>query len=219
MINKENLSIIIADDHPIFRSGLKNIISAEDNINIIGEAADGIKALELILEKSPDIAILDMSMPGMTGLNVLKSLKEKGSTARVVFLTMFMEEDIFDEAMELGINGYVLKESAENDILECINQVATNNYYISPLISNLLIKRHHKLEELSRQTPLLENLTPTERKILKLISRNKTSKEISEELFVSYRTIENHRTNINNKLNLKGSHSLIKFAIENKTLL
>lgn len=215
----EKVRIIIADDHPIFRGGLKNIIKDEENIQIIGEAADGKKALELILNEAPDIAVLDMSMPEKTGLQVLREMKDMKCKTKVIFLTMFREEDIFDEAMDLGIDGYVLKESAENDIVDCINQVAKNNYYISPLISNLFVKRRNKTEDLGRQKPSIGNLTPTERRILKLISQNKTSKEISEELFISYRTIENHRTNISNKLNLHGSHSLVKFAIENKSLL
>jgi DNA-binding NarL/FixJ family response regulator len=215
----EQVRIIIADDHPIFRGGLKNIIKDEEYIKIIGEAADGNKALELILSESPDIAVLDMSMPEKTGLQVLRELKEKKCKTKVIFLTMFREEDIFNEAMDLGIDGYVLKESAENDIVDCITQVAKNNYYISPLISNLFVKRRNKIEDLGNQMPSIGNLSPSERRILKLISQNKTSKEISEELFISYRTVENHRTNISNKLDLHGSHSLVKFAIENKSLL
>lgn len=215
----DKIRIIIADDHPIFRSGLKCIIKDEENIQIIGEAADGKKALELILNEKPDIAVLDMSMPEKTGLQVLRELKDRESKAKVIFLTMFLEEDIFDEAMNLGIDGYVLKESAENDIVDCINQVAKNNYYISPLISNLFVKRRNKIEDLKRQSPSLINLTPTERRILKLISQNKTSKEISEELFISSKTVDNHRTNISNKLNLHGTHSLLKFAIENRSLI
>jgi DNA-binding NarL/FixJ family response regulator len=215
----EEIKIIIADDHPIFRSGLKTIIKDEENIILIGEASDGQKALELILNEKPDIAILDMSMPVKTGLQILRELKDKKSKTKVIFITMFREEDIFNEAMNHGVEGYVLKECAENDIVECIKQVAKNNYYISPLISNLLLKRRNKMDELDRQNPSIENLTPTERRILKLVGENMTSKQISEELFISPRTIDNHRTNISNKLNLHGTHSLVKFAIENKFIL
>lgn len=216
---KDKIKIIIADDHPIFRDGLKQLIEKEDNMSVTGEAEDGQKALELIQKNKPDIAILDMSMPEKTGLDVLRELRNKKMKTKIIFLTMFKEEDIFNEAMDLGVEGYVLKESAENDILLCINRVAQDNYCISPMISNLMIKRMNRKSELNRQKPSLENLTPTERRILKLISRNKTSKEISDILFISYRTIENHRTAISNKLNLHGTHSLVKFAIENKLLL
>lgn len=211
------IKVVIADDHPIFRSGLRQIIDTENNIKIIGEADNGQKALDLIKELKPDIAILDIDMPKMTGLEVLKNLKDDNT--RVIFLTMYAEEDIFDEAMNLGIKGYVLKDSAVNDIIECISTVNEDNYYISPSVSNFLVNRRKKLNELRSNNPNLQKLTMAERKVLKFISENKTSKEIADVLFLSSRTIENHRTNICNKLNLKGSHSLIKFAIENKALL
>ncbi len=213
----EEIKLIIADDHPIFREGLRQIIEKDNKIKIIGEADNGAKALELITEKKPDIALLDIDMPKLTGLEVLKQVADM--PVKVVFLTMYSEEDIFDEAMGLGIKGYVLKDSAVNDILECISSVSEGNYFISPSMSNLLLKRRQKLAELRKTTPMLDNLTPTERKVLRYISQNKTSKEIADILFLSHRTIENHRTNISNKLNLRGSHSLIKFAIENKSLL
>lgn len=215
----EEIRIIIADDHPIFRSGLKSILKDETNIQIVGEASDGNKALELISELNPDIAVLDMSMPEKTGLQVLRELKNNKSKVKVIFLTMYREEDMFDEAMNLEVDGYVLKESAENDIVECINQVAKNNYYISPVISNLFVKRRNKTAELDKQNPALLKLTLTERRVLKLVSQNKTSKEISEELFISPKTVDNHRTSISNKLNLHGTHSLVKFAIENRSLI
>lgn len=213
----EEIKLIIADDHPIFREGLRQIIEKDSRIKIIGEADNGQKALELIEEKKPDIALLDIDMPKLTGLEVLK--KVSGTPVKIIFLTMYSEEDIFDEAMGLGIKGYVLKDSAVNDILECIFSVSEGNYFISPSMSNLLLRRRKKMTDLRKSNPMLDNLTPTEKKILRFISQNKTSKEIADVLFLSHRTIENHRTNISNKLNLKGSHSLIKFAIENKSLL
>lgn len=216
---KDKVKIVIADDHPIFNDGLKRLINNHNNMLVTGTAADGDEALNLIIEKEPDIAVLDIAMPVKSGLQVLKELRNKKCKTKIIFLTLFREEDIFNEAMDLGAEGYVLKESAANDITECINQVAKNNYYISPLISNLLIKRRKKTSELDRQIPMLGSLSPTERRILKLIAQDKTSKEISEELFISYRTVENHRTTISNKLNLHGTHSLVKFAIENKSLL
>lgn len=214
---EKEIRIVIADDHPIFRGGLKQIIDFDKRIKIIGEADNGQKALELITELKPDIAILDIDMPKMTGLEVLKELKD--SDVKIIFLTMYAEEDIFDEAMNLGIKGFVLKDSAVNDIIDCIYSVYDDRYYISPSVSNFLMNRRKKLNELKNNNPKLQNLTVTEKKILKYISENKTSKEIAEILFISYRTIENHRANISGKLDLKGSHSLVKFAIENKSLL
>lgn len=213
----KEIKVVIADDHPIFRNGLRQIIDTEKSIRIIGESDNGQKALEQILELKPDIAILDIDMPKLTGLEVLKNLKDDNT--KVIFLTMYAEEDIFDEAMNLGIKGYVLKDSAVNDIIECISTVSADNYYISPSVSNFLINRRKKLNELKSNNPNFQKLTHSEKKVLKYICENKTSREIADVLFLSTRTVENHRTNICNKLNLKGSHSLIKFAIENKALL
>lgn len=216
---KKKISIIIADDHPIFRSGLRQIIGDEEDIEITGEAGDGEKALEMIIEKKPDIAILDFDMPKKNGFEILKELIKMKNPVKVIFLTMYKEENIFDEAMDLGIKGYVLKESAADDICECIRLVADDRYGISPLISNFLVKRLTKNKELKKDKPGINYLTPSERKILKLISLNKSSKEIADELFISYKTVEAHRTNISKKLNLQGSLSLVRFALENKSVI
>lgn len=218
-MNKKNIQIIIADDHPIFRSGLKQIIEEDEGIEIIAFAENGEKALGIIDELNPEIAILDIDMPKMTGLQVLKELKKSKSSTKVIFLTVFSSEDIFDEAMELGVSGFVLKDCAVNDIVECIYKVSEDNYYISPSISNLLVSRRDKIKKLEKDKPNLLELTRAESNILKLIAEGKTSKEIGEELFISYKTVENHRSNMSAKLNLKGSFSLIKFALENKKLL
>ena len=158
-------------------------------------------------------------MPKKNGLQVLKDESLDKKRTRFVFLTMYKEEDMFNEAMENGIMGYVLKENAMTDIVECINTVIGNRHYISPLISGYLVQRRENIKQFESSNPSLKDLTPKELIVLKMIAENKTSKEIAEKLFISYRTVENHRTNISNKLNLHGSHSLIKFAIENKSLL
>ncbi|HMQ70263.1 MAG TPA: response regulator transcription factor [Ignavibacteria bacterium] len=213
----KDIRVIIADDHPIFRKGLRQMLNEEDNIKIIGEAENGKKALEMIIEKKPDVAILDIDMPRMTGLEVLKELK--GVDVKVIFLTMYGEQDIFEEAMNLGIKGYVIKDSALSDIIDCINSVMNDRYYLSPSMSDFLVNRKKKFSELNNSNPGINQLTLSEKRILKYITENKTSKEIAEILFISYRTVENHRANISGKLNLKGSQSLLKFAIENKNLL
>jgi DNA-binding NarL/FixJ family response regulator len=213
---EKEITVIIADDHPIFRNGLRQMLNEEANIAILGEADNGEKALSLIREKKPDIAILDIDMPRMTGLEVLRELKDE--EVKVIFLTMYGEEDIFEEAMSLGIKGYVIKDSAVSDIIDSIYSVMDGRYYISPSMSDFLINRKKKFSELKNNNPKLDDLTISEKKILKYIAENKTSKEIAEILFISYRTVENHRANISGKLNLKGTHSLVKFAIENKNL-
>ncbi len=156
---KNKIQIIIADDHPIFRGGLRQIIEDEDDIEIIGEAGDGEKALKLILEKKPEIAILDVDMPKMTGFEVLKEIIKLNNQVKIIFLTMYKEENLFNEAMDKGIKGYVLKESAADDISECIRLVANDNYAISPLISNFLVKRMRIKDDLKNVKPAINDLT------------------------------------------------------------
>jgi two-component system, NarL family, response regulator DegU len=216
---ENKIRIIMADDHPIFRSGLRQMIEEDENIKILGEADNGQGAIDLIKELNPDIALLDIDMPQKTGLEVLRELKNIKQNPKVIFLSVFADEDIYDEAMELGICGYVLKDSAVSDIIECIYKVYEGNYYISSSLSNLLVNKKSKAKKLTEQLPLIEQLTKSEKQILKFISEGRTTKEISEMLDISFKTAENHRTNISNKLGLKGSNSLLKFAIENKSQL
>ncbi|MDQ3021722.1 MAG: response regulator transcription factor [Bacteroidota bacterium] len=216
---EKKIRIIIVDDHPIFRNGLKQIIEDEEDIELIDEAADGEKALEIINKKKPDIAVLDIDMPKKTGLEVLKELNKNKNSVKIIFLTMYKEENVFNEAMDLGIKGYVLKESAVDDICASIRLVANDDYAISPVISNFLVKRLSLNQSFKKNNPSINDLTPSERKVLRLISQNKTTKEIADELFISYKTVKTHRTNISKKLNLQGSLNLVRFALENKTVI
>lgn len=216
---KKKIEIFIADDHPIYREGLQQVIERSQNFTIIGEAGDGKTALHLIEERKPDIAIIDVNMPDMSGLEVTKEIKKKEIHTKVAFLTMYKEEDLFNEAMDLGVMAYVLKDNAVTEIVKAINFIVAGRYYISPSISEYLVSRETRSKDLMQKTPGLEDLTPAERKILKLIAQGKTSKKIAAELFLSYKTVENHRSNICDKLDIHGSHSLLKFAIENKALI
>ena len=213
------IRILMADDHPVYRDGLRQIIRTEAALKIVQETGNGAEALRLARELKPDVAILDMDMPGLNGLDVARSRQSERLPFEIIFLTMYREEDMFNAAMDLGAKGYVLKESAAADILQAIHAVARGQHYISPSISGLLLNRSARGNELRRAQPGLDLLTPAERRILKLIASDKTSKEIAEQLGVSPRTIENHRTNMSAKLGLQGSHSLLKFAFENRSRL
>ena len=199
MSENKTIKIIIADDHPIFRNGLRKLIEEDSSIEIIGEAENGEAAMELITELKPMIAVLDIDMPKLSGIQVLKNLNKLKIEIKIIFLTVFASEDIFDKAMSLGISGYILKDSAVNEIKECIRKVAAGNYFISPSVSNFLINRKDRMKKLENDNPELNDLTKTELNILKLVAEGKTSKEIGDELFISFKTVENHRTNISRK--------------------
>lgn len=209
----------MADDHPIVRQGLRKIIETDKDLLIIAEAGDGQAALDLIEEYQPQVAVLDIDMPGMDGFAVVREMQRRRVATEVVFLTMLDEEETFQAAMDLNVRGYVLKDSAADEIVAAIKSVAQNRPFLSPAMSAMLLNRRRRADELAREQPGLDSLTPTERRILRLVAENKTSKEIGEELFVSYRTIEGHRANISRKLNLTGSLALVKFASANKSEL
>ncbi len=212
-------TILIADDHPLFRKGLRDIITTNNTLQVIAESTDGDSASKQIFELHPEIAILDVDMPKKSGLEVAKAVQAQALDVNIIILTMYKDEFFFNEAMDAGVRGYVLKESAIDDILESIQAVSDGKYYISPLVSNFLINRSTQQATLRSQTPLLDTLTQTERKILNFIAQGKSTSEIAEVMFISPKTVENHRTNISQKLNLHGTHSLVKFAIANKSIL
>lgn len=219
MNENKKIKIVIADDHPIFRKGLRKIIEADNEIEILGEAENGESALKKILDLKPDIALLDIDMPKLTGIQVLKELKKRKVNIKTIFLTVYSDESIFDEAMNLGILGYVLKDSAISDIINCIKSVADEKYYITPSLSDFLINIKNKLKRMEENKPALSRLTKTEMNVLSLLAEGKTSRQIGEKMFISHKTVDNHKANISDKLELRGMHILIKFAIENKAIL
>lgn len=215
----EQIRIVMADDHPIVRQGLRQMIETDKNLSIVAEAGDGQTALELIEKHQPGVTVLDIDMPKMDGFAVVRELQRKRINVEVVFLTMHSEEEIFQAAMDLGVKGYVLKDSAVTDIVSSIKSVAEQRPFLSPALSALLLNRRRRNDEFEKEQPGLHLLTPTEKRILKLIAENKTSKQIGEELFISYRTVEAHRANISRKLDLRGSLALVKFVIAHKSEL
>ena len=213
------IKIVMADDHPIVRQGLRKLIETDANLSIVAEAGDGSEALELIEIHQPDIAVLDIDMPVADGFAVVRELQKRRSGVEVIFLTMHGERAIFEAAMDLNVKGYVLKDSAVSDIVAAIKTVAKGEAFLSPALSSLLLKRRRRAEMLEQEKPGLHLLTPSEKRVLKLIAEDKTSKEIGEELFISHRTVEGHRANISRKLGLSGSLALIKFAAAYKSEL
>ncbi len=211
--------VLIADDHPIFREGLVRIIERDKSFTIVAQCGDGGEALALIRELQPEIAILDISMPTMSGLDIARSAQQEGLSVEIVILTMYKDDKYFNAAMDIGVKGYVLKDSIATELLESLRALSSGKYYISPVISELLIDRKTRLQSLAKAMPSLNELTPSERNILKLLAENKTSKEIANELFISVRTVENHRTHICNKLGIKGHNKLLQFAIEHRSAL
>jgi len=215
----DRTTVLIVDDHPLFRSGLRQVVESDSRFQVVGEAGDGETALQFIQEKKPAVAVLDVNLPGLTGLEIARKLQDKRLPTRIIILTMHKDEETCNRALDVGAKGFVVKENAVEEILKAIAAVAEGNHYLSSTISGYLVRRRHRAEALAAQKPGLDDLTKAERRILKLVAGKKTSREIAAELFISPRTVEAHRANICAKLALTGSHSLMQFALENRSAI
>lgn len=206
------MKVVIADDHPIFLAGLESILVSMPEYEIAGKATNGKQAVDLVKLHQPSLVILDIDMPVMNGIEAAEIiLKETG--AFVVILTMHKDRNTFLRVMDLGVQGYVLKENAIIDMEQCLLSVFGGGIFISPQVAHFLLQKTKVVEEKPQE---LEGLTASETRILKLVAQSKTTKTISEELFVSEKTVTNHRYNISQKLNLKGSNSLLLYALKNE---
>lgn len=209
-------TLVIADDHPLFIDGLRSLIMQENNLSLAGEAASGRQAVELIRKLNPDLAILDIELKDISGYQVAETIIKENLKTKIIFLTMYDDIEILTKALGIGVKGYLLKEHTSSEVLNCINTVLAGKTYISSLLSDNMLKIIERAAKRNSNHEFLERLTISERRILRLISLNKTSREIAKELNVSPKTIDNHRRNICDKLNIHGSNALIKFAIENR---
>lgn len=204
-------NIFIADDHPLLLKGLKDLIE-EKNYTVVGTATDGLSAYNFIIQNKPDIAILDVEMPKLTGIEIAKSCLKNNSLTKIILITLHKELDLYLQAKKLNIYGYLLKEFALDEIDNCLQSVTENKPYFSDEIKKLL-----SFDEES--DTVLKDLTPIEKRVLKLIAKDKTNKEIGRLLFISHRTVEKHRAKAITKLNIESkTGALFKWVQKNKHL-
>jgi len=212
----EPIRVVIADDHPIVRSGLKREIERQPGCLVVGEAGDGVAALELIRRTRPDVAVIDLDMPGLDGFGVARAINAERLGVALLFLTMHDGEDMFHGAMQLGARGYILKDTAVTELVQGIRTVAGGQPYVSGSLVAYLMQRRSRADALAHERPGLGNLTASERRILAMVAEGRSSRQIAEALFIHHRTVENHRTNICQKLGLSGPHALLKFALAHR---
>jgi two-component system response regulator DegU len=210
----ERSDILIADDHPLFRRGLREVISAQPDMRVVYEADTGDEAIDYLQSSRVDIAILDITMPGLDGIEVAERMSQLGLSTQVMFMTMHRDEYLFNRALDFGVRGYILKENAVTDVLQGIRMVAEGNFYISPLVSEYLVRRSTRYSSPQREG--IDALTPAERRILLMISKQMTSPQIANELGIAMKTVENHRSNMCRKLGLSGVNALIYFAMQHR---
>ena len=201
------IKVVIADDHIIFRQGLLKLLQPAEDIMVVGESGDGNEVLTLILKERPDLAILDISMPGRSGFEIAEELQSRGAGTKVIFLTMHNDPLTAKKGVLSSASGYILKDNAFEDLLYAIRAVAAGGKYISPLISDKILN----LFTVRNKNHIL---TDREIEILRLIASGLTNKQIAEKLFISIKTVETHRTKIMQKLDLHTTADLVRYAIK-----
>jgi len=211
------IRILIADDHTILRSGIRALLEVEPDIIVAGEADDGREAVRLAGQLKPDVILMDIAMPLLNGLEATRQIKREHPEIQVLVLTMYDHEEYFKQMLEAGASGYIIKRAAANELVEAIRAVYDGEAVLSPTITRLL------LEDYLNRDPVKEKddpnaLSSREREVLQLIAEGKTSRQIAELLNLSIKTIQSHRTNLMQKLNLHDRGDLIKYAIQKKII-
>jgi DNA-binding NarL/FixJ family response regulator len=213
----EQIGILVADDHPIVRSGLVVNIEREHDLTVVAETGDGDSAFRLIEQLKPQVAILDVEMPKRDGLSICRAVRERQLNTKIIFLTLHKERDLFRLAMDTGGDAFLIKDSAIGEVTTAIRAVLAGRRYVSSSVLEHVL-RHEDAPEVPANT-LLKSLSPAELRVLQLIAEGKSSKEIGGELSIHYRTVENHRSNISRKLGLVGPNALPRFALQYKDKL
>jgi DNA-binding NarL/FixJ family response regulator len=216
---RRKIRVVIVDENPLCRRGLRHLLNEDDRFELAAEADQGNAGLKAILKHKPDVAIIDANLAGMNGLELTALLQAKDAVVNTVILGQEKDEKLFNQAISLGVKGYVLKKNAANEILDCIVTVARGEAYICPVLTDFLLRRAGRTESLEKHKPGLNQLTAAERRVLNRIAHGKTSREIAAECGISPRTVDSHRSHICEKLNLTGRNRLIHFAIEHRDAL
>lgn len=207
--------IVLADDHAMFRQGLKRILEERSDLQVVGEVDCGLELLKLLEKLVPDLIILDISMPNLRGLEAIREIKMTHSNVKILVLTMHKDMEYLHQAITAGAEGYLLKEDADSELFSAIDRVRQGGKYVSPKLSEELAEDWVKTTRRGDKPSFdPERVTTREREVLKLIAEGKSNKEIGSLLFISARTVERHRANIMEKLNLKKTADLVKYAIQ-----
>lgn len=210
------INILIADDHGVLRAGLRALLNAEVDFHVVDEAADGAETLRLAHQLSPDIVLLDVSMPGLSGIQVTRRLKEILPNIRILILTVHEDESLLREAIQAGASGYIVKRAVESELIDAIRAIWQGNLYVHPAMTHALLKDLTPAPA-AKKSPL-EPLTPREIEVIGLIAQGYTNRQIAASLNLSIRTVESHRAHITGKLGLRSRLELVRYAQEHGLL-
>jgi two-component system, NarL family, response regulator NreC len=207
------IRILLADDHTLMRRGLRLVIEQQPDLVVVGEGSDGREAVSLAASLKPDVAVLDIGMPNLNGIEAAKQITDRETGTAVVILSMYSDETYILRALKAGARGYLLKDSAESDLVKAIHSVADGKSFFSPTVSRVLLEDYMRKLQRTGGESSYDLLTPREREVLQLIAEGKSNKEIADMLNLSVYTVETHRGNLMEKLNLKGIPELILYAV------
>ena len=206
------ISIILADDHPVVRRGMQALLESEQDFSIVGVASDGLEAVELTERLKPDVLVLDLMMPGLSGLEALRILRERSPRTRIVILSMYSSSAFVAQALQNGAVGYVLKECTEENLVRAVREAAAGRRFLSPPVTEIAIDAYIEQSKTGPFDPH-ETLTPRQREVLQLAAEGKTNAEIAARLNISQRTVENHRATLMQRLGLQNQTELIRHAM------
>ena len=211
---KQKKRLVIAEDHKILREGLKALLRANDNLQIVGEAEDGLEAVRCVQKHKPDLILLDLSMPRMNGISAIKEIHSRFPETKILALTIHESEDYILETFRAGANGYCLKDSSHAELLNAIESVLAGKAYLSPGVSEKVLEGYLDEKRTLKEHSSWETVTPREREVLKLVGEGYKNKEIADFLCISAKTVEKHRSNLMRKLNVHSASALTACAIE-----
>jgi two-component system response regulator NreC len=208
------IKVLLVDDHAVVRSGLRMLLESQSDMEIVGEAESGEEALQLTRKVRPDVILMDIAMPDMTGIEATRRVKERDEDAAVLALTMHEDDQYFFEMLNAGASGYLPKRAAPDELVTAIRTVSRGEVFLYPSLATRLVKDYLQRVEAGDQPVIYDELTPREREVLILIAEGLTNAEIAEELVISPKTVDSHRENIMRKLNLHSRIDLVKYAIK-----
>ncbi len=211
---ENKLNIVLADDHTILREGLRALLAADANFEIIGEARDGREAVRCVEKLGPDLILMDLSMPRMSGMDAIREIKRRYPDTKIIALTVHKTEEYLLTTLQAGADGFVLKDATHDELILAIKNVMSGKSYLSPGVSEKVIQGYLKGKEGSRALGSWESLSQREREVLKLIAEGYKNKEIAADLCISLKTVEKHRANLMKKLDLHNAAALTVYAVE-----
>lgn len=213
-MGRSKTAVVIVEDHRLFREGLKSLLADKSSFDIVGEAGDGLEALRCVRKRRPNLVLLDISMPKMNGISVMREIKSQFPEIKILALTIHQSDHYVLEAFEAGADGYCLKDAGRRELMVAITSVLEGKKYISPTISDKVMEGYLTGRKKLKSRTSWDTITPREREVLKLLGEGYQNKEISDMLHISVKTVEKHRANIMNKLDLHNAAALTAYAIE-----